>query len=126
MLEDREVENARRVILCSGRVAHDLLEARAERNIDDAAIIRLEQLYPFPEIEIAEALQRHPRAEKFIWIQEEPGNQGALCFLRPRLQRLLSDRHLWTVKRSDSASPSTGSARAHALEQQVLLDMAFT
>jgi 2-oxoglutarate dehydrogenase E1 component len=111
--------------MCSGRIAHDLLQARAKREIMDVAVVRLAQLYPFPEEELAAALRRHPKAEDFVWIQEEPGNKGALFFVRPHIQRLLGDRHLRTVKRSDSASPATGSAKAHAMEQKALVELAF-
>lgn len=125
VLDDEEIQDARQLLICTGRVAHDLLETRAERQIEDVAILRLAQLYPFPEAELSRALKRHPQAETITWIQEEPANTGALFFVRPRIQKLLGDRHLRTIKRSESASPATGSAKAHALEQKALLELAF-
>jgi len=88
-------------------------------------VIRLEQLYPFPETELAEALRRHPRARRIVWVQEEPGNMGALQFVRPRLRILAGERSITAVHRAESASPATGSPGAHALEQETLLNLAF-
>ena len=89
------------------------------------AIIAIEQLYPFPEAEIQGALARHPADAEIVWVQDEPGNMGALRYVRPLLQRLAGARHVVTVKRSISASPATGSAKAHAIEQEALLGLAF-
>jgi 2-oxoglutarate dehydrogenase E1 component len=114
-----------RVLLCSGKIAHELHRERARRGRTDVAVIRIEQLYPFPEGELADALARHAQAEEIVWVQEEPGNMGALNFVRPRVQSLIGDRHVTSVKRADSASPATGSHEAHELEQQALWQLAF-
>jgi 2-oxoglutarate dehydrogenase E1 component len=125
VLPDFDVEDARRVLICSGRIAHELIEEREKRRAADVAIIRLAQLYPFPEQDLREALRRHPHAARVVWVQEEPANMGALAFIKPRLQVLLGGRHLHTVKRTESASPATGSSKAHRMEQDRLLDLAF-
>ena len=91
----------------------------------DTAILRVEQLYPFPEAELTEALDAHPNAHEILWVQEEPANMGALTFMVPRLKRIAKDRQVLTVKRSASASPSTGSAKAHEMEQRTVIDLAL-
>jgi 2-oxoglutarate dehydrogenase E1 component len=116
---------ATRVLLCSGKITHELRAERERRGDRATAVVRLEQLYPFPAREIAEALARHPRATEIVWVQEEPRNMGALGFIQPRLQRLLDGRHVRAVSRSESASPATGSHGAHLLEQEALLSLAF-
>ena len=85
----------------------------------------MEQLYPFPEAELAAELARHPEARDIVWVQEEPANMGALSYVLPRLKRLAGETPVLSVKRSESASPSTGSAKAHEVEQKTLLSLAF-
>jgi 2-oxoglutarate dehydrogenase E1 component len=118
-------DDAARLLLCSGKIAHDLRREKGRRGDRRTGIARLEQLYPFPEAELRAEIDRHPRARKIVWVQEEPANMGALPFVRPLLERLAGNRHVTSVKRSASASPATGSARAHAIEQAALLDLAF-
>ena len=117
--------SVRRVLLCSGRIAHDLRAERVKRSASDVAVVTVEQLYPFPETELGAALTQLGGAREVVWVQEEPANMGALAFVRPRLQQLVGDRRVTTVKRSASASPATGSSKAHAIEQARLLDLAF-
>jgi 2-oxoglutarate dehydrogenase E1 component len=126
VLPDNLIEDAERILICSGKITHELKAERDRREDGKTAIICIAQLYPFPKDELKEELRRHPNARKIVWVQEEPGNKGALAFVRPHLQRLLGDRHLVTVKRSESASPATGSVNAHKLEQQALIRLAFT
>ena len=85
----------------------------------------MEQLYPFPEAELAAEMDRHTNAREFVWVQEEPANMGALAFMLPRLERLARGRSVRSVKRSASASPATGSHKAHEMEQKTLLTVAF-
>jgi 2-oxoglutarate dehydrogenase E1 component len=86
----------------------------------------LEQLYPFPEKELVAEFARHGETGDIVWVQEEPANMGALFNMLPRLQRIAGARHVLSVKRSSSASPATGSAKAHEVEQKTLLTLAFT
>jgi 2-oxoglutarate dehydrogenase E1 component len=126
VVPDAQATDAERLLFCSGKIAHELRAERDRRQDVKTAIICLAQLYPFPEKEVVEELRRHPGARKVVWVQEEPGNMGALSYVRPLLQRLLGEKHLVTVKRSDSASPATGSVKAHKLEQEALVRLAFS
>ena len=111
--------------MCSGKIVHELRAERARRRIDDVAIVAVEQLYPFPKHNLSKELARHPNAQKLVWVQEEPANMGAVSFIRPRLKQIVGDRHITTIKRSESASPATGSGKAHSLEQSALIKLAF-
>ncbi|HZU73619.1 MAG TPA: multifunctional oxoglutarate decarboxylase/oxoglutarate dehydrogenase thiamine pyrophosphate-binding subunit/dihydrolipoyllysine-residue succinyltransferase subunit [Acidimicrobiales bacterium] len=131
VLDDPAVQDAarvERVILCSGKIAY---EAMARRDDDGAlagrvAVVRVEQLYPWPEEEIGAILARYQRASQVTWLQEEPENMGAWFFVHGRLHRLLrEDFVLSHVSRAESASPASGSAAHHHLEDQDLLGRAF-
>jgi 2-oxoglutarate dehydrogenase E1 component len=126
VLPDREVGDARRILICTGKIGHELRMDRQKRKDHSTAIIFLEQLYPFPEHELADAIQQHSSARDIVWVQEEPANMGALFYMLPRLRQIAGDRPVLSVKRSASASPSTGSAKAHEVEQKTLLALAFT
>jgi 2-oxoglutarate dehydrogenase E1 component len=117
--------SATRVLLCSGKIRHELEAERKKRKDTSTAIVTLEQLYPFPEADLAAEMDRHASAREFVWVQEEPANMGALAFLMPRLERLARGRSVRSVKRSASASPATGSHKAHEMEQHTLLSLAF-
>ena len=125
VIPDRGDGTAKRVLLCTGKIGHELAAERKRRKDDFAAIVFLEQLYPFPEAELAAEMNRHAGAREFVWVQEEPANMGALAFLLPRLERLARGRAVLSVKRSASASPATGSHKAHEMEQHTLLALAF-
>ncbi len=125
VLPDEKTTAARRILVASGKVVHELRAERARRAAADVAIVGLEQLYPFPERELAAELERHAAAREILWVQEEPANMGAFGYLDPMLDRLGKGRSVRSVKRSASASPATGSAKAHALEQKTLLALAF-
>ena len=126
VLPDVEVQNAERLILCTGKIGHELRVERKRRKDERAAIVFLEQLYPFPDSELMAELERHKSAQDILWVQEEPANMGALWYVLPRLRRLAGNRHVLSVKRSGSASPATGSTKAHEMEQKTLLTLAFT
>jgi 2-oxoglutarate dehydrogenase E1 component len=128
VVPDREIQGAKRILIASGKVGHELQAERKRRNDTNTAIFFLDQLYPLPRTEIAAALDAHPNAHEIVWVQEEPSNMGAHFYVMPRLQRLAQDkgRKVRAVKRSASASPATGSAKAHELEQKTLLNLAFT
>jgi 2-oxoglutarate dehydrogenase E1 component len=123
---DLEVSDARRILLCTGKIGHELRAERKKKKIGDIAITFVEQMYPFPEPEITAELQRHPNAREIVWVQEEPANMGALNYMLPRLRHLAGDKHVLSVKRSSSPSPATGSAKAHDVEQKALLALALT
>jgi 2-oxoglutarate dehydrogenase E1 component len=123
---DRQVTAARRILLCSGKIGHELRMERTRKKSTGIAITFVDQLYPFPEAELAAELERHPNAREIVWVQEEPANMGALNYMLPRLRHLAGERPVLSVKRSASPSPATGSAKAHDVEQKVLLSLALT
>jgi 2-oxoglutarate dehydrogenase E1 component len=125
VLPDTAVQNAERVLVCTGKIGHELRVERKRRKDERTAIIFLEQLYPFPEAELTAALGQHAGAREIVWVQEEPANMGALWYVLPRLRRLARPTPVRSVKRSAGASPATGSAKAHELEQKTLLTLAF-
>jgi 2-oxoglutarate dehydrogenase E1 component len=126
VLPDTEAKDAKRILLCTGKIGHELRAERQKRNDFSTAIVFLEQMYPFPEAELAAEFERHPTARDIVWVQEEPANMGALSFMLPRLKRIANERPVHSVKRSGSASPATGSAKAHEVEQKTILALAFT
>src|SRR5271154_176394 len=126
VVPDTEAENAQRVLLCSGKIGHELRGERKKRKDKSTAIVFLDQLYPFPELELVAELERHASARDIVWVQEEPANMGALFYMLPRLRNIAGERSVLSVKRSASASPATGSAKAHEMEQKTLLSLAFT
>jgi 2-oxoglutarate dehydrogenase E1 component len=125
VVPDSEVEGAQRVILCTGKIGHELKRERERRKDTSTAVLFLDQLYPFPEKDLAAEMARHPQARDVVWVQEEPANMGALFFIQPKIERMLR-RPIRSVKRSASGSPATGSAKAHTMEQQTLLSLAFS
>ena len=125
VLPESATVNASKILLCSGKIAHELRTERERRGDTGTTIVSIEQLYPFPDDELSAELDRFPAARELVWVQEEPANMGALFFVVPRIERLSRGRHIRTVKRSASASPATGSAKAHRMEQTALLNLAF-
>lgn len=119
-------ERVTRLILCSGKVYYDLLEFREEHKIKNAAIIRIEQLYPLNYEMLKEIVAKYPRAQKkWIWCQEEPRNMGAFYYIRPRLEEL-SNHKVRYAGRERSSSPAAGSKAIHSLEQENLVESAFS
>ncbi len=125
VLPETEIQHTKRLLLCTGKIGHELRAERARRQDMTTGIVLLEQLYPWPEQEVAAALEHHPDAHEIVWVQEEPANMGALSFVAPRLRRIARGRQVLTVKRSAASSPATGSSKAHALEQKTLLAASF-
>jgi 2-oxoglutarate dehydrogenase E1 component len=125
VLPDNAVQNPRRLLVCTGKIGHNLRVERAKRNDMSVGIIFVDQLYPFPEAELQAALDQHPSAGEIVWVQEEPANMGAFAYIMPLLKRLAGDRPLLSVKRTASASPATGSAKAHEMEEKTLIDLAL-
>jgi 2-oxoglutarate dehydrogenase E1 component len=126
VLPDTEIGEADRILVCTGKIGHELRAERKKRKDNSTAIVFLEQLYPFPEEELAAEFARHGNEGDIVWVQEEPANMGALFNMLPRLERIAGARHVMSVKRSSSASPATGSAKAHEVEQKTLITLAFT
>jgi 2-oxoglutarate dehydrogenase E1 component len=123
-------EAIRRVVLCTGKVYYDLFEERAKRGIDDVAIIRVEQLYPWPKDTVLKQLARYPNAE-VVWAQEEPANMGAWVFVDRRLEFILEElshkvRKAHYVGRTAAAAPATGLHKNHVYEQALLVEQALT
>jgi 2-oxoglutarate dehydrogenase E1 component len=125
VLPETEIPRVSRLLLCTGKIGHELRIERAKRKDSTIGIVFLEQLYPWPEAELAAEVARHPEAREVVWVQEEPDNMGALSFVVPRLRRLFPDRKVLSIKRSAAASPATGSAKAHDLEQKTLISLAL-
>jgi 2-oxoglutarate dehydrogenase E1 component len=129
VVPDRDVTDAKRILIASGKVGHDLKAERRKRKDSNTAILFLDQLYPLPRPEILAAFAAHRNAREVVWVQEEPRNMGPFFYVMPRLTQLAQKRGLVlrSVKRSSSASPATGSAKAHAheLEQKTLVSLAF-
>jgi len=117
----------RRLLLCSGKISYELNVTRQKHNIDDTAILRVEQLYPVPVAQLTEALGRHPNVIDIRWVQEEPANQGAWPYLGLALPELLPDYFgsIRRVSRRAMAAPSAGSSKVHEVEQAELLQAAF-
>jgi len=119
----------KRVILCTGKVYYDLLSERRSKDIKDVAIIRLEQMYPFPENSLGRMLAPYHNAD-VVWCQEEPENMGAWNFVDRRIEKVLGrlDSKVWRptyIGREAAASPATGSARTHMAEQSRLVATAL-
>ena len=115
-----------RIILCSGKLYYDLVKHRQDSGREDVAIIRLEQLYPLPKKSLLAAFDPYPDGVSLVWAQEEPENMGAWRYLRVLLgERVFGRWPLSVVARDESASPATGSASSHRMEQQELIQKAF-
>jgi 2-oxoglutarate dehydrogenase E1 component len=115
-------KKAKRVVLCSGKVYYDLLEDMHKRGADDVALIRIEQLYPFPRELLAAELRRYPRTTDVVWCQEEPQNQGAWYQIRHHLVACLAPgQSLHYAGRSRSPSPAVGHFNDHVAEQKQLV-----
>jgi len=128
VLTDDAPSDPQRVIMCSGKVYYALLEAREERELDDqVALVRVEQLYPFPESELREALERYAEDVELAWVQEEPQNQGAWRYIQTRLPLVVGDdRPIRYIGRSEAASPATGNFKTHKREEAHIIDEALT
>ena len=124
IIPDETALDAKRVLLCTGKIAHELRTERKKLKLTAPAIVSVEQMYPFPEDDVRQVLGRYKNASQFIWVQEEPANMGALSFVTPRLKRILGAK-LRSIKRAANATPATGSGRAHELEQKTLLSLAL-
>ena len=123
-------DRIKRIVICTGKVYYDLLQERRDRKIDDVLILRIEQLYPFPRLEIAQELAKYKNAE-IIWCQEEPKNQGAWSFINPLIEEALGiAKHACSrprfVGRDAGAAPATGYLSRHQAEQAKLVNEALS
>ena len=121
-------ESVKRVILCAGQVYYDLEAGRAERKLEnDVAIVRVEQLYPFPYDEVRAELAKYPNAKSVVWAQEEPKNQGAFYQIRHRLEDVIGEsQKLSYAGRPSSASPAVGYMSKHVAQLKQLVEDAMT
>ncbi|EHL97988.1 oxoglutarate dehydrogenase (succinyl-transferring), E1 component [Acetobacteraceae bacterium AT-5844] len=118
-------DKVKRVVLCTGKVYYDLLQERRDKGIQDIAIVRVEQMYPFPKNTLARVLSEYKNAE-IVWCQEEPENNGAWTFMDRRIEKVLKDLNIKAkrpvyVGREEAASPATGSAKVHQQQQEALV-----
>lgn len=117
-----DAKKVKRVLLCSGKIYYDLLEQKEKDQVGDVALIRLEQLYPFPMERLSELKQKYSAAKEWVWIQEEPLNMGAWSYILRITNGVLP---VSCISRPESASPATGSHKAHEREQNELIQSAF-
>ena len=125
-IDELQASKVTRVVFCSGKVYFDLLDSRRGDGLHNIAIVRIEQLYPFPAEEYASIIKKYSNAKEIVWCQEEPQNQGAWYQIRHRLQESLSkDHQLLYAGRAPAAAPATGIAQMHQEQQQALVDAAL-
>jgi len=128
-IPDQEVEdksNIDRLVICSGKVYYDLYKQRQEEEIDNVAIARLEQYYPFPDLDVSNILDEYSHVDDIVWCQEEPKNMGAWTFVSTRIMQQLKDgQNLRYVGRQASASPAAGQKKVHKAEQEKLVNEAL-
>jgi len=125
-IDDIKPSAVTRVVLCSGKVYFDLLKARREARVDTVAIVRVEQLYPFPSDDYEAIVRKYANAREIVWCQEEPQNQGGWYQIRHRLQAKLSHKHeLLYAGRAGAAAPATGISVLHEQQQKNLVSAAL-
>ncbi|MES9833224.1 MAG: 2-oxoglutarate dehydrogenase E1 component [Candidatus Thiodiazotropha sp. DIVDIV] len=126
-IDEIDHKKVKRVVLCTGKVYYELLETRRSRGLEDVAIIRIEQLYPFPQKEFDKVIRQYKNAKMIIWCQEEPQNQGAWDQIKHRFYPLTSkSRQLHYVGRSTAAAPAVGYRSVHIAQQETLIDEALS
>jgi len=118
------LKSVRRILFCSGKIFYELLQRRRKIKNSDAAIVRIEQFYPFPETQLKTAFQTYKQARKYVWVQEEPENMGGWSFVRPRLEKL-TGKSFEYVGRKAASSPATGFPNIYRKEQAAIIDNAL-
>lgn len=123
VIDDNKVNESvvSRVVFCSGKIYYDLLERKEELDVDDIALVRIEQLYPFPQSQVDRVLDRYPNTKKWLWIQEEPKNMGAWNFVK----EFFDDVPIEVISREASGSPAVGLSKIHSLEQVEIITKVF-
>ena len=131
MIDDAEantrLDEVRRLVLCSGKIYVDLVTSEYREKTTSVAICRIEQLYPFRIDEVRQVIERYSKLQEVVWVQEEPENMGAWEYVRPILSELV--RNKWRLRyigRSRSSSPAEGSAARHAVNQEAIVQKAFS
>ena len=125
--KDIKADKVKRVIACSGKVYYDLVKNREAKGADDVAIIRVEQLYPFPHKAFAAEIKKYPNATDIVWCQDEPQNQGAWFFIQHNIhENMLDGQKLGYAGRAASASPAVGYSHLHQDQQKALIEAAFS
>lgn len=126
--DDKHLD-AKRVVMCSGKLYYDLLKEQEEKNKKDVALVRVEQLYPFPEEALVKELSKYKKAKDFVWAQEEPQNMGAYWFIAPKLKKVLQmagqQPELYYAGRTERSSPATGAPAIHIEEQNDIINSCF-
>ena len=124
--ETADPKKVTRVLMCTGRIYYDLAEERIKRGADHIAIVRLEKLYPWWPHLVSASIDKYKGLKEVMWVQDEPYNMGAATFVTPKLEDLLPQKvTLEVIARAESASPATGSHKAHVIEQQQIMKAAF-
>ena len=118
------LKSVRRILFCSGKIFYELLQRRRKVKNSDAAIVRLEQFYPFPEMQLKTAVQKYKQARKYVWVQEEPENMGAWFFVRHRLEKLTGESVEY-IGRKAASSPASGFPNIYRKEQTAIIDNAL-
>ena len=127
-VDELDPKKVKRVLLCCGKVYYDLVNARREKQINDIAIVRLEQLYPFPKESLEQELAKYPKATEVVWVQEEPRNQGAWYWIASRHHldtQISSKQKMLLVSRPASSSPAVGYLAKHNEQQKALIESAL-
>ena len=130
MLDDKQAtsraDTVRRVVLCTGKIAIDLLAQRERERAEDVAIVRVEMLYPFPEEELRVVLDRYPNVREVVWVQEEPRNMGAWTYISPLLAEVIGERtELKVIARPEWSSPATGFSDLYQAQQEQIIEEAL-
>ena len=121
-----KADRVKRLVVCSGKVYYDLMKKREEKGLDDVAIVRIEQLYPFPHKAFAQELKKYPHLSEIVWTQDEPQNQGPWFFLQHYIHENMSEgQKLGYSGRTASASPAAGYSHLHQEQQKALVEGAF-
>jgi 2-oxoglutarate dehydrogenase E1 component len=129
VLDDVAVQAAsvKRVVFCTGKLYYELLDMQQKHNRTDVAIVRLEQLYPFPLTQIQAIISKYKKAQDYFWVQEEPENMGAWTFIMRKFDGIesLAGLGIQVISRKESSSPATGSPKQHAAQQQYIINRSF-
>jgi 2-oxoglutarate dehydrogenase E1 component len=123
---NKKADKVKRIVACSGKVYYDLVKKREEKGHDDTAILRVEQLYPFPHKAFSTELKKYPNVTEVVWCQDEPQNQGAWFFVQHYLhENMMDGQRLGYSGRAASASPAVGYSHLHQEQQKALVEGAF-